>query len=323
MKKAILFIILNYQLSIVNCQTNLIQNPSFEYFTDCPSSSNGAQINLAFPWFNPTSNNSPYYNACTSLSCCRVPDNYCGYKYARTGNAYSSITTMYMGFGWNGRAYIETPLTSPLLSGQRYWVEFYVSLGGEISGLATNNLGAYFSTDSLVDTTNSYYVIPNIIPQFEYSGIISDTANWVRVSGSFTAAGGERFMTLGNFRTDSLTDTLIINNPNGYAEYYIDDVSVYADTTLTIDNGQLTMGNKKVSIMPNPAQNYIIIRKENGCRGEIFILYDVTGRKVKEAKLQEAKTELNIEGLESGIYFWKVLNKNEIIETNKLIIIKN
>ena len=172
MKKLYIALLILLHSAIGICQ-NLISNPSFEYFTSCPNASLGNDlINFSFPWFNPTGNGSYVFIDCQPPPPLgyRVPDNGFGPQYPKTGNAYSEVVTRYMPFGWNGRSYIETPLTVPLIAGQRYWVEFYVSLG-DISGFATNNIGAYFSTDSLVDYTNYYYVIPNIIPQFESSGI--------------------------------------------------------------------------------------------------------------------------------------------------------
>ena len=48
------------------------------------------------------------------------------------------------------------------------------------------------------------------IPQISYNlpQYLTDTVNWVLVSGSFQAQGGEKYITIGNFNKDSLTDTL-------------------------------------------------------------------------------------------------------------------
>ena len=65
-------------------------------------------------------------------------------------------------------------------------------------------------------------------PQIEQFGnpCITDTANWVRVGGIYTAHGGEQFITIGNFTDDAHTDTLKVQTSFGYSGYNIDDVSV-------------------------------------------------------------------------------------------------
>ena len=63
-------------------------------------------------------------------------------------------------------------------------------------------------------------------------GFISDTANWVLITGCFIPQGGEIWMTIGNFIEEHLTevDTNCPLNPQDpyYLDtyYYMDDVSV-------------------------------------------------------------------------------------------------
>ncbi len=57
--------------------------------------------------------------------------------------------------------------------------------------------------------------------------IITDTLNWIKVSGVFKATGGEQYLTLGNFKYDNETNYRIVQNSTvTKAGYYIDDVSV-------------------------------------------------------------------------------------------------
>ena len=61
-------------------------------------------------------------------------------------------------------------------------------------------------------------------------GFITDSVNWVLISGCFIPQGGEAFITIGNFSSNEETpiDTNCMQNPameaNSY--YFIDDVSV-------------------------------------------------------------------------------------------------
>ena len=59
--------------------------------------------------------------------------------------------------------------------------------------------------------------------------MLTDTKAWMQISGVFTAKGGERFMTIGNFYPASQSNVIDLDSltyllPGAY--YYIDDVSV-------------------------------------------------------------------------------------------------
>jgi hypothetical protein len=92
-----------------------------------------------------------------------------------------------------------------------------------------DSYGMYFG-DASVDTIK-YCVMPltYLVPQVQYSGPpITDTLNWTAISGTFTAAGDEKYLLLGNFKSDAATNTVLIN-PSLTAQatdLYIDDVSV-------------------------------------------------------------------------------------------------
>ncbi len=197
---------------------NLVSNPSFEIYSQCPDSLN--QLSFASGWFDPNGGTSDYFNSC-STNGLGVPNNWVGSQPARTGEGYA-------GFGTQKQApvreYVKGTLIDTLVQGKRYCVEFYVSLCGGYSSAGIDQLGAYFSNDIFVTS-------PEIIvnPQIEspQDSAILDTIGWTRIRGIFIATGTECRITLGNFRADSTIkyDTLFSSlAPQAY--YYIDDISV-------------------------------------------------------------------------------------------------
>src|SRR5712672_2389986 len=97
---------------------NLVPNPSFEYYSSCPT--DGAQLALAVPWFNPTINTPDYCNACyigPSSIPVDVPVNLFGYQLARTGVAYADLAVFGSG---NVREYIEVKLLDSLMTDRNY-----------------------------------------------------------------------------------------------------------------------------------------------------------------------------------------------------------
>ena len=218
---------------------NLVFNPSFEDYTDCPRKIDAKGVlTVVEAWYQPTAGSADYFNRCATRECA-VPRNKLGCQQPRTGDAYCGIYCSKNEY----REYLQTQLREPLRAGCRYRVSFHLSLS-ENSTVAVSSVGALFTAEritdsgksilmhkvrssmgSLVSQTLATYYTPQVVSD----RILSDTAGWMQVSGEFTAAGGEEFLTIGNFypsersgvaHYDWLTQLLT----GGY--YYIDDVRV-------------------------------------------------------------------------------------------------
>lgn len=212
---------------------NLVLNGSFENYDTCPNTY--SQIYRAVPWFQPflytSFTTADFFNVCANNSSpANVPNNWVGYQYARTGNGYGGIV-IFREINW--REYIEDTLNDTLQGGKKYCVELYVNLA-EASNWAIKDFGLYLSQDSVLDTTG--YYIPYIPQIFNTSNnFLDDTANWQKISGIYIATGGEKFITIGNFKDNANTNAILIGDSSTISDtlayYYIDDVSV----TLCID----------------------------------------------------------------------------------------
>ncbi len=232
-------------------------NPSFETKISCPNAQD--QLAYASPWFLPTANTADYYNACTS-SYMDIPQNWYGFQYARTGDAYAGFVSYY---GANGKEYIEAPLLDTLVAGKRYCVEFYVSLS-DSSFDAISPIGAYFSNTLY----NNQLIIENIpvTPQVNspLQTPLSDVTGWTLIRGDFTASGGEKYIIIGTFSHDSdLTiDSTIRPRPNNMtkmAYYYIDDISVIEIADCLAGNNATICFNDSLQLgtSPDSAITYI------------------------------------------------------------------
>jgi len=203
-----------------------VPNPSFEYYTNCPN--NLAQIEHAIPWFTPLHplSTSDYFNSCDLTNDFSVPyQNIEGnFQYAHTGKAISGLV-LFDTLDPNYREYIEVKLNEPLVTGNVYCVEFYVNL--TISSVkAIDAIGAYLSMDSiLLSTVTPLSYSPQVCNPT--NNIIADTINWIKISGSFIASGGEQFLTIGNFKEDSFVNAISLSGVLPSAYYLFDDISVY------------------------------------------------------------------------------------------------
>ena len=109
----------------------------------------------------------------------------------------------------------------------------YLNLNNE-SKYTSDKVGMYFTNTPYAcnQAMPTPQVIPplNVTPQIVNTAgnFITDTLNWMKVSGSFTATGNEQYLTIGNFANDVSTNTVVVNASAGVTivYFYIDDVSL-------------------------------------------------------------------------------------------------
>ena len=221
-------------------QVNYVRNGSFEKYDTCPTGYD--QIRRANFWQGVDSTIlyegclSEYCNACSSISgfsFVGVPLGYSYHHYPRTGDGMVQVKMYYddvvlpMSYV---RDYPQGKLYAHLTAGVNYCVTFYITLA-QGSQYAINKQGAYLDDGSIDAAGPSCgLVITSVTPQVFSSLIIDDTLNWVKVQGSYTAIGTERYITMGNFFDAANTDTIGLHPHTTTVEsyYLIDDVSVIA-----------------------------------------------------------------------------------------------
>lgn len=249
MRKTLPFLLISTSLSAgVAAQTippalstNLVFNPSFEDYRECPRKIDAlGKLTIVDAWYQPTAGSADYYNICGSRDC-GVPRNKLGIQDAHFGNGFCGIYCSKTDY----REYLQTELKEPLKAGEMYRVSFYVSLSEYSSG-AVATIGALFTTERIGDTLRSVlmdksikqlapgisqtvatYFEPQVVN--DYDRVLDDTKAWMQISGVFTAKGGERFMTIGNFYPASQSNVVDLDSLTyllSGAYYYIDDVSV-------------------------------------------------------------------------------------------------
>ncbi|HEX8516178.1 MAG TPA: T9SS type A sorting domain-containing protein, partial [Bacteroidia bacterium] len=212
-----------------------------------------------------------------------------------------------------------------LLTGQTYFVQFHLSLADSMR-YAIENIGALF-TDTLFDPFPApSYAWQTGIPQIENNqgNMLYDKLNWITISDSFTAIGGEKYMTIGNFKNDAQTIRQnlggTIPNTQG-AFYYIDDVYVGVTPPLSINE------NKKeedfVKLYPNPSDGNMILecKLASNETGEM-IIYTLTGNIMKRVAVNSGSKTLDVSELKAGMYLYEVRINEKAVEKNKLTIIK-
>ncbi|MFH6602126.1 OmpA family protein [Maribacter algicola] len=208
---------------------NLVKNPSFEQYVDCPEKLGNLNADV-IDWSTPTEGSTDYFNSCSKAM--GTPKNFNGTQPADFGQGYAGL---YLYAPDDYREYLQVELFEPLVEDENYTISFYVSLA-ERSDFAVKDFGVLFSTVPLQVATKkelskrllyqqkntSYHAI-----EIGYTNFYRDTNDWVLVHSEFIAKGSERFMILGNFKTNARTRMF---KTEKYAKqgayYYIDMVSV-------------------------------------------------------------------------------------------------
>lgn len=281
-------------------QVNLVQNPSFEIHSACPTNT-GGDVDKATGW-DTCHQSADYFNSCGTTTFFQVPKNYFGYQNPAYGNAYCGFYT-YDGSSFY-REIIIGQLSIPLTVNQKYYVSFKVSRADSsfVIGYSTNKIGINMSTSKInnVPINNTATVYSNTV--------ITDTISWTKINGSFTADSSYQYIMIGNFFDDA--NTTVVHDGNGnIAYYFIDEVCISTDSAFT-ENYTSGINNynseSSIEIFPNPANIFFSIRNISNNPIKIFNPF---GCEIKEQQSEtKNNTIINCATWPQGLYFIEYKN---------------
>lgn len=328
-RKILILFLVVFLTTLIPGQNNLVPNPSFEIYITCPN--NQGQISYAIDWYKPTKGPSDYYNICSLYF--GIPFNIGGFQRGfNNGYGYAGLVG-YGSIDWDTddtityRQYIQAKLDSPMIAGKTYYVTFFVALA-DSSTTAGDGMGAYFSQGQVSLSGSTWAAFGNLsyTPQISNpdSNILNNDLNWTKISGSFVAAGGEDYVTIGNFKNNASTKILqrVPNNPyyGNYAYYYIDQVCVSMSAATCAENavlGLTTYNSNTFSYYYNSHSDKIVFK--DALEHYEVTVTDLCGKTVKQSLL-ESSNEIDVSELEAGCYLVTVSGRYS--KTSKKIIIE-
>lgn len=205
---------------------NIVPNPGFERFVSPPVgwSYKGAFFGQVVKyWFSATTASPDVYGPGV-----KVPQDWAdkgfGKQTAHDGRCMAGLTL----YGCtNGkphcREYVEIQLAEPLVPGQTYLVEFWVSHLPR--SLQIDKLGAFFSEKRIERQSDELLRLPAQV--FAKNIVATPKDKWVKISGHFQASNEAEYLLIGNFSEDNDTKTEAYREDCfNYAYYYIDDILV-------------------------------------------------------------------------------------------------
>jgi outer membrane protein OmpA-like peptidoglycan-associated protein len=229
MKKYLAFIgLFSMSLALAQDGENMVENGSFENYGKTPKKLGG--IESATGWSSATGVKADLYMKDKKVPEIDPEKNIYGSESAQDGQAFAGIMVYSKG-NKIPRSYLTTKMNEPMKKGQTYCVKFYVSLSDN-SKFEANNIAAHFSKkDITIKDKKTILDKPHV--RDPHNKVFSGKFGWERVCGMYTAEGGEKFMTIGNFNSseDTKADKAKMDKDNKNAPimgayYFIDNVSV-------------------------------------------------------------------------------------------------
>ena len=336
MNRVVLLLIVISQLGKAQ---NYVPNHNFEYFypTNCvfPNSF----ISIASPWESVESLNDPnypsdfgylnecYYGSNNGITYAGVPLNEYGYAYAQSGKGYiamrSSDKTNSAIYYYRG--YVTTPLIKKMATGKTYCVSFYY-LFPSMNRYSIQNIGIKFSTFRFFYDKNSEPYL-QVTPSISNNYLATDTLTWNYFSGTYTANGGESYLTIGNFDPFDQCVTQIINPEaeDDFIGVFIDNVCVsdFEECICDVEHEwhkiPINVSNIPNVITPNNDELNDYLKIENLSNEAIVRIYNRWGILIYENNLnQKPWPEQDIV---AGTY-WLIINNEEQIIKKFISVIK-
>lgn len=290
---------------------NLVPNPSFEEYSECPTQT--SEIFFATGWINANTGTADYFNTCyvegggTNMD---VPGNFMGIQAASSGNAYAGIMLFENSSEIEDyREYLQAQLAAPLVAGTTYYVSFKISRADSSCYLA-EGVAVYFSNSQI--SQGDFFNV-DVLPHIESSlvAIPDNDTIWHEVHGSFEAGGGESYVVIGNFKDDFNTPVTTVCTTDNLdfksAYYYIDDVCVSSDSLecIGITNIDFPIPNRSAIKF---VQGYLdIVRKDS--RDFNVLICDALGNVVYRSADQRKFFRLETNFLNAGVYMVIVYDK--------------
>jgi gliding motility-associated-like protein len=315
-----------------NAQVNLVPNGSFEELTECPNGPGMIgwnQLEKCPPWFKSNVATTDLFNACANsdpflYNQIGVPSNYMGWQAAFDGDGYVGLSSFIPND--HGAEYASVRLTEKLKPCGIYQVRFWVSLS-DYSTLAINSIGLRFDRKPL---SSIFYLGFELPAHISTPTFVTDTTNWVLISGMYEAEGEEEYLTIGRFfDTLQYSNSNVPNIPNDCdscypwhlnAFYYVDSVSV-----IELSNLQLS---KKITNVFTPNLDHIneLWYPDHVCFNswncEIFNRWGQKVSAFNEHDFGWNGRDVIGNELDDGVYFYHISNE-EFVETGYVHLIRN
>ena len=199
--------------------------------------------------------------------------------------------------------YTGNNYTTPILSiSDTFYVD--ATLGSQTTLMRAMVIAKVMSVDTVVTKSNTLLSARSMGTYQWYKSSSNDCNNFIPISGavnqSYDVTANGYYMVNITKNGCNLNSSCISVNTVGISELN---------------------GVKHFSISPNPFNNSILLRKldNSNTRKYEFKLMNVMGELIYNNTITDNQLYINTEGIKSGIYFYQLIENNQIIQSGKLI----
>lgn len=301
---------------------NLVPNPSFEDFTDCPDywAAVGNVVSWSSCGYSPD-----YFNACRDSADVGVPFNVAGYQYAAEGNGYCGLVT-FDSTSATTREIICAELDQPLIAGQVAYASMKVSPGGfgsaligSTPGFTCKGVGLRFSLGAFI-WPQAY---PNDAVIF-LDDILLDTAGWTLIAGSFVPDSNYTHVLIGNFFNDSLSSPERLDPSGDILGYvFVDQVCVSHQAGVCYEGSAVPeQGKDDFRVYPNPFGDELVLGYSGALGNLVHIeIVDLSGRSCFHRTItgEPGRIQLDVSHLANGCYLLHMATRNNRFTSSPLL----
>ncbi len=235
-KARILFLLILFLLisMVPALSQNLVPNPGFEDFSDCPEGDSNFPLQFVKEWKNTKWKDSTsykfthspdFFHKCAAQKYSQ-PNNFYGQQPPFEGQGYAGIIVAKV----STKEFLQIKLKKSLENGQSYFLKARVSLADRCT-FGTNKHGALLSEQADFFGNNKGFT-PLKPLKGDPNRIIKDKEEWTLIAGCYKADGGETHLTIGNFLKKGQTPTKWVGNTTDkeslrQSYYYVDKVKVF------------------------------------------------------------------------------------------------
>ena len=118
------------------------------------------------------------------------------------------------------------------------------------------------------------------------------------------------------------TDKFYYGICNDGSIYQVDTATVTVDVTAATSLNTALKNDSFFKLYPNPAQNKITyeISGDNLLPGFTLFFFNVLGKQIKEVAINYSTSDIRLDDLSPGIYFYQLQNDTRVLKTGKIII---
>lgn len=234
MRLPFLFALLLTTTTLLAQEKNLVANGSFEELDG--KIKQGGVVEVAEGWKSTTGVKADLFSPDAKTDEYKAPSNKYGREKAMDGDNYAGIVA-YAYKGKSTRSYITGTVTEALEAGKQYCVKMNFSLS-DLSKFAINNLSAVIHDKDFKMEDVQENILMDFDIRHSRNKLVNMRLYWQTICGIYTAEGGEKFITIGNFGTDSETESKKLKKPIAeefklarqidVAYYFVDNISIVA-----------------------------------------------------------------------------------------------